>query len=94
MMVEKIGKYKNALNNIKALEEQEEALQDKLNELVEEQYLFKDNTFYYADEARILYKDIVEIKGKKDSLVGMAKRLKARRETRQKAKIKRKKQRK
>lgn len=93
-MTDKVGKYQGMLNNIQLLEEQEEVLQDKLNELVEEQYLFKDNTFYYVDEARELYKEIVELTSKKDNLIGMAKRLKARRETRDKAKIRRKKQRK
>lgn len=93
-MADKVGKYQGMLNNIQLLEEQEEVLQDRLNELVEEQYLFKDNTFYYADEARELYKEIVELTSKKDNLKGMAKRLKARREARDKAKIRRKKQRK
>ncbi|MGB3160369.1 MAG: hypothetical protein WBA84_03885 [Carnobacterium sp.] len=57
--------YKEMLSIIKALEVQERRLESKIGELVEDQYLFKDNTFYYVNEARIIYKELVEVRGNK-----------------------------
>jgi hypothetical protein len=85
-MQSKVNEYVPVRERIRLLEVEEQTLQDRLDELVEEQYLYKDNTFYYVDEARDLYRKIVKIKAKREAYVSKRNKMLAKRSNRKAAK--------
>lgn len=74
--------YKEMMTSIKEYERQQQALEARLNDLLEEQALFKDNTFSYADEAREVYGELIKIKQYKESLIVTTSQIKAKRDKR------------
>jgi len=78
--------YKSMMAEIKEGEEKEEKLEIKLNDLLEEQFLFKNDTFSYSMEAITIYTELIKIREKRIELIDLTTVMQLRREKRLKQK--------
>ncbi|MBC9826432.1 hypothetical protein [Carnobacterium inhibens] len=74
--------YKEMIAKIKVYEIEEAKLELILNELLEEQLLFKDNTFAYVGEARKTYEKLIKSRRYKNELIEVTNKIQLKRNKR------------